>query len=147
MFPRLACNSFMFEDIRVGDSYSFERLIDKKLVEAFADISGDYNPLHMDEEYARTTVFGGQVVHGMLLASFFSAMVGMLCPGLRCLYLSQDIKFKKPVLVNSLVIVMGTVTGKSDATKILVIKTLIKDKQGIIFVEGEARVKVGYEYI
>lgn len=144
---KLVLNTFLFEDIHVGDTYSFDRLIDAKLVTSFAQLSGDYNPLHMDEHYATTTPFQGRIVHGMLMASFFSALVGMLIPGLHCLYLSQEARFKKPVHLNTRVTVIGTVVEVSRATRMVVIKTIIRDPQKIIVVEGEAKVKVGYEKI
>ena len=143
--PALTLNSFSFEEIQVGSIYSFERFIDAELVSSFAQISGDYNPLHMDDVYGAHTEMGGRVAHGMLLASFFSALVGMLCPGLRCLYLSQDIRFKKPVLLDTLVVVKGIVTGKSEATNIIILNTTITSKDGVVFVEGEAKLKVRYE--
>lgn len=141
-FSKLAFHSFSFEDIKIGSAYSFERFIDAELIESFARLSGDYNPLHMDESYAVHTQFGARVAHGMLLASFFSALVGMLCPGLRCLYLSQEIRFKKPVFFDTWVIIKGTVTEKSDAAKIVVLRTVITDKEGVVFIEGEARVTI-----
>lgn len=139
-FPNLPLHSFSFKDIKIGDTYSFERFIDAKLVKSFAEISGDYNPLHMNKAYAAHAQFGGRIAHGMLLASFFSAIVGMLMPGLGCLYLSQDVRFKKPVFLNTWVIVKGTVTEKSDAANIIVLQTLVTDKEGIVLVQGEARV-------
>ena len=140
--PKLLLNSLLFQDIAIGSAYSFERYIDAALVESFAQISGDYNPLHMDEAYCARTKFGGRIVHGMLLASFFSALVGMLCPGRGCLYLSQDIRFKKPLMLNQWTIVKGTVTAKSEATNMVVLATVITDKNGVILVEGEAKVQV-----
>ncbi len=140
--PNLPLHSFSFKDIQIGDTYSFERFIDDELVKSFADMSGDYNPLHMDEIYAARTQFGGRVAHGMLSASFFSALVGMLCPGSHCLYLSQDVRFKKPIFLNTRVVVKGTVTEKSDAVNIIFLRTLVLDKDGVVVVEGEAKVTV-----
>lgn len=139
---KLILNSFSFKDIKIGDTYSFERFIDAKLVKSFASLSGDYNPLHMDKPYAAHAQFGGRIAHGMLLASFFSALVGMLCPGIGCLYLSQDVRFKKPVFLNTWVVVKGTVTEKSDAASIIVLQTLVTDKEGVVLVEGEAKVTI-----
>lgn len=139
---KLTINTFSFEEIKIGDTYSFERVIDAQLMESFARISGDYNPIHMDAAFAAKTQFGGRIVHGMLMASFFSSLVGMLCPGLHCLYLSQEVRFKKPVLLNTKVRIQGTVIGKSEATRIIVLKTVITANEGIIVVEGEARVTV-----
>ena len=138
----LVLNAFSFEEIKIADTYSFTRLIDDTLVKSFAQVSGDYNPLHMDSAYAANTQFGTRVAHGMLLASFFSSLVGMLCPGLHCLYLSQEIRFKKPVFLDTWVTITGTVVRKSEATKIIVLKTMITDDKGIVCIEGEATVTV-----
>lgn len=143
--PKLTLHSFSFEDIKIGSTYSFERFIDAESVELFASLSGDYNPLHMDEAYAAHAQFGSRVAHGMLLASFFSTLVGMLMPGLRCLYLSQEVRFKKPVFLDTQVVIKGTVTEKSDAAKIIVLRTMIMDNKGIVFVEGEAKVHIRHE--
>lgn len=140
--PNLPLHSFSFRDINIGDTYSFERFIDDELVASFAGISGDYNPLHMDEAYAASTRFGRRIAHGMLSASFFSALVGMLIPGLYCLYLSQEVRFKNPVFLNTQVVVKGTVTEKSDAANIIVLQTVVMDKEGVILIEGNARVTI-----
>lgn len=138
--PNLPLHSFLFKDIQIGDTYSFERFIDDELVKSFARLSGDYNPLHTDEAYATHAQFGGRIAHGMLLASFFSALVGMLMPGLHCLYLSQEVRFKKPVFLNTRVVVKGTVTKKSDAINMVVLRTVVMDKEDVILIEGEAKV-------
>ena len=142
MDSKIPLHTFSFEEIHLGSAYSFERLVDARIVDAFAVLSGDYNPLHTDDAYAAKTQFHGRVAHGMLLASFFSALVGMLCPGLRCLYLSQELRFKKPALLGATVVVTGTVAEKSEATKILMIKTVITNKEGVVLVEGKATVQV-----
>src|SRR6185295_7235732 len=78
-----------FEDISVGQSAQFEMLVTEEMVGQFAQLSGDQNPLHVDHQYAAGTSFGAPIAHGMLLASFFSRLVGMHLPGKRALYLSQ----------------------------------------------------------
>lgn len=135
-------NNFSYEEIQVGDEFSFERILDQKSVMDFASLTGDQNPLHVDEVYAGKTKFGGTVVHGMLMGGLFSALVGMLCPGRRCLYLSQILKFKNPLRVGGTVVVFGRVTDKSEAGQVITIETLAKDKNGKVLVEGEAKVKV-----
>lgn len=131
-----------YKDIKVGDVFSFERFIDESLVAKFAELSGDYNPLHMDKRYAEKTEFKERIAHGMLLASLFSNLVGMKCPGMGSLYFSQDIHFKKALPVNSKVKVEGKVAAKIDSVKIIEIKTSIKDSNNAVLVDGIARVKV-----
>jgi acyl dehydratase len=114
-----------FEDIVVGDTASFERTLTADNITAFATLSGDSNPLHVSEEYAKTTQFGKPLVYGMLLAGLFSTLVGMHLPGKRCLYLGQTLQFKKPVFAGDTVQVTGTVVTKSDSTRLLTINTVI----------------------
>lgn len=128
-------------DIRVGNHAHFEHVFLEKDVQLFSELSGDTNPLHMDEVYATTTSFGKRIVHGMLVASLCSRMVGMYIPGKRCLYLHQTLAFKKPVFIGDILEVTGTVIAKSDATKVLAIGICIK-KADTIVLEGEARVQV-----
>jgi len=109
---------------------------------AFAALSGDYSPLHVDPVYAAGTEFGGCVVHGMLLASLFSQLVGMRVPGVHALYLGQDLTFRRPVLVGEMVRAKARVTSKSDATRTIVLATEIHGPDGKIAVAGTARVKV-----
>ena len=112
------------------------------MVNDFAELSGDYNPLHMDKEYAASTSFKKRVVHGMLLASFFSRIDGMYLPGKHALYFSQSLNFVNPCFVGEKITVEGECVDKSYATKIIKIKTRITNEHGKILVDGESRVIV-----
>ena len=134
-------NDFKLQDINLGDTVSFNRTWDASDIEIFAELSGDMNPLHMDDEYAKTTKFGKRVVHGMLVGSLCSKLVGMYLPGKRCLYLTQSLSFKKPVYIRDTVMVTGTVTSKSEVTGVLSIAiTITRENDSLI--EGEAQVQV-----
>lgn len=130
-----------FDEIKVNDSASFSRTWTEKDVAIFSKLSGDANPLHMDDAYARTTSFGRRLVHGMLVASLCSRFVGMYLPGKRCLYLSQTLFFKRPVFVGDTVSVFGSVIAKSEVTKILTISMVIKKGEEVV-VEGETHARV-----
>ena len=133
---------YSFEEIKIGLSHSFEVLINEELERDFATISGDFNPLHMNEEYAKKTKFGKRVCHGMLLASFFSRLIGMYMPGEKALYFSQNLNFVKPCFIGERISVNGEVMDKSEATRIIKIKTVIKNQDGESLVEGIAQVLV-----
>lgn len=135
-------NQLKYGDINIGDVFSFERKMDETLVNEFAKLTGDYNPLHTDEKYAKGTEFSGRIVHGMLAGSLFSALVGMLCPGERALYLSQNVRFRNSLPLGALVVIEGKVISKFDAAKIIDLATVVRNKNGKIFVEGTAKVKV-----
>ncbi len=131
-----------WDELQVGETASFERTISEEDVRVFAALSGDENPLHTDEAYAVTTQFGKRVVHGMLLSSLFSQLVGVHLPGKRCLYLAQSLTFRMPVFVGETVTVRGEVTHRSDSTRTLTLHTTVTNASGVVCVDGEAQVKV-----
>jgi 3-hydroxybutyryl-CoA dehydratase len=130
-----------YDAILIGKIYSFERTITRQDVVAFSDLTGDRNPLHMDENFGRESEFGSNIVHGMLIGSLFSTLVGMYCPGEKSLYMGQTLQFKLPLYINDHVLVRGTVLEKSNATKIIKLKTEVL-RAGEAIITGEAKVKV-----
>jgi acyl dehydratase len=96
-------------DIKLGQKKKFQITITESMVNEFARISGDYNPLHMDDIYASSTKFNRRVCHGMLLASFFSRLVGMYLPGKNALYMTQSLKFISPCFINDEITIEGEV--------------------------------------
>lgn len=129
------------DEIDIGLEKSFEVKITPKLIDDFAQLSGDYNPLHTDKNFAQSNNFKNTVCHGMLLASLFSRLVGMYIPGKNSLYFSQSLNFIKPAYVDDIVTVNGKVISKSNSTKIITLKTSIKNLKNEL-VSGEAKVFV-----
>ena len=128
--------------LEIGSSASLTRKVNESDVIAFADITGDNNPIHLDEEEAKKTVFKSRVVHGMLTASFISAILGTKLPGPGTIYLEQNLKFKKPVYVNDTVYVQVTVSDIINEEKgIYRLDTIIENSVGEIVTEGYAVVK------
>jgi 3-hydroxybutyryl-CoA dehydratase len=134
-------NRLRYEDISVGSEYSFTRTLTEQDVHAFATLTGDHNPLHVDKSFARRSTFTRPIAHGMLAASLFSTLVGMHCPGERCLYLSQSAQFKTPIYPGDTVTVKGTVTAKSDSMKMIILKTQVLCG-GRVMIDGEAKARV-----
>jgi len=130
-----------YSNINEGDVFLFERKISKQDVMDFARLSGDFNPLHVDEDFGKKSPFGNNIVHGMLVGSLFSALIGMHCPGKNSVYMSQTLNFKKPIYHDDIILVRGTVINKNDAVKMVTLKTEILKKGKIMF-DGEAKVKV-----
>lgn len=130
-----------FDNICIGDSVSFTKVWTKEDVSTFSMLCGDTNPLHLNEDYAMTTDFKKPIVHGMLVSSSFSTLVGMYLPGKYCLYLKQDILFKKPVYINDILVIEGSVVGKIQSVKTLEIKTRIFCNNEVV-IDGVAMVKV-----
>jgi len=131
-----------FDEIQVGDHATLERVITAADVSAFADLSGDRNPLHVDPGYARLTEFGRPVVHGMLSASFISTLIGMHLPGPGALWTSQTLNFRAPAFVGDAVTVRGEVRQKVVAARLLLIDITVTTAAGTVIVDGQATVKV-----
>ncbi|MDO8571093.1 MAG: MaoC family dehydratase [bacterium] len=132
-----------FDEISEGDSAHFEVVITETLVDAFGALSGDCNPLHMDQSYGTQTSFNGRIAHGMIAGTLFSRLVGMHLPGKYNLYLSQTLSFKKPLHIGARVIVEGNVLKKSHAVRTLTLSTTVRDATNDEeLVVGEALVRV-----
>lgn len=131
-----------FADIRPGDTFELDHLFTQEDVWQFAAVSGDYSPLHVDPDYAAGTEFGHCVVHGLLLASLFSNLVGMRIPGKHALYLGQDLTFRRPVRVGEAVRASAKVLSKAESTRSIVLTTEIRTADGKLAVSGTAKVKV-----
>ena len=131
-----------FDEISIGYTKNFSVKIDEEMLNNFAHISGDFNPLHMDEQHAKTTQFKRRVCHGMLLVSFFSRLIGMYIPGKFSLYFSQSLNFRAPCFIGDDIIITGTVTEKHNSTKMLTLKTVISNQNENCLVDGIAKVIV-----
>ena len=131
-----------FDEVHIGDKDEIVHTITAAEVDAFAQLSGDYNPLHINEEYAKKTFFGKRVVHGMLSASFISALLGMKLPGPGSLWLSQTLNFLKPVFIGDILTVVAEVKEKVPAKNICIIETIVTNQNGQKVVAGEAKIKI-----
>jgi len=131
-----------FEQIKVGEEAEIFHTITAEDVDSFVKLTGDNNPLHVDDEYAATTSFKKRVVHGMLTASFISTMIGTKLPGKGSLWYEQQIRFLAPVRIGEKIRVLARVKQKSVAQRILVLETIVFDQGGHRVIEGEAKVKV-----
>jgi acyl dehydratase len=105
---------------------------------AFANLSLDHNPVHIDPEYAAQTMFGKQIVHGMLVSSLFSGLLGQKLPGEGTIYLGQNLSFKKPIFIDQNVTASVEVTDVRTDKPIITLKTTCVDDDGQVLVSGEA---------
>ncbi|MEE8098893.1 MAG: MaoC family dehydratase [Hyphomicrobium sp.] len=99
-----AAKGVFFEDLSVGQEASLSNTVSEANIVAFAEISGDRNPVHLDADYAATTMFKERIAHGMLSAAYISAVFGMELPGPGAIYMSQTLKFKAPVKIGDTVV-------------------------------------------
>ena len=101
--------SVYYEDLKVGQSASTENTVTEEDVQAFGKATGDMNPVHFDEEFARGTIFKGRIAHGVLSIGFISAVLGMKLPGEGTIFVSAKVEFKAPVRIGDTVVTTGTV--------------------------------------
>ena len=138
-------NNLCWSDINIGHKVEFHRDVTKDIVDSFIISSKDFNPLHSDQVFSSKTIFKKPIVPGMLLSSFFSALVGVYLPGRDGLYLSQTLDFKSPVFIGDRVNIHGEVIDKINSLGLIYIKTEIK-RENKIAVDGMAIVKhLNYE--
>ncbi|MFQ3567431.1 MAG: MaoC family dehydratase [Aggregatilineales bacterium] len=107
-------------------------------IRAFALASGDDNPVHLDDAYAAQTQFGRRIAHGLLTASFISAVLGNDLPGPGTIYLAQDLKFRAPVFIGDTITTMVEVIKYREDRRIATLKTTCTNQNGVVVVEGEA---------
>jgi len=133
-----------WDDFNVGDTAEHTKKITDEDIQAFAKLSGDYNPIHVNDEYAKTTMFGQRIAHGMISASLISAVLGMHLPGPGAVYMSQEVKFRKPVFPGDTLIAKGEVvdkfTKKDGKLKFLKIQTNVYKQENELVTEGFALV-------
>ena len=135
-------SEYSFDEIELGMQKSFKVDISKNMLDVFGRDTGDYNPLHMSEEYASSTSFKKRVCSGMFLSSFFSRLVGMYLPGKHALHMSQSLNFVNPCFIGETITVEGKVIDKSPATKIIKLETTITNELGKRIIDGKAQVIV-----
>lgn len=133
---------YRLHEIEPGLKKQFQVTITESMLSEFAKLSGDYTPLHTDDEYAYTTSFNRKICHGLLLVSFFSQLIGMNLPGKNALCLSHSINYISPCFVNDVITVAGEVLSKSVATSIITLKTTITNNSGTCLIDGQAKVLV-----
>ena len=131
----------MKKDMKVGDKSFLRKVFTEEDVIKFSEISADTNPIHLDENYASSTVFGKRVVHGMLVASMFSALIGVELPGEGSIYLGQSLSFKAPVSIGDQVTASVEIVSIREDKPIATLRTLCVNDEGKVLIEGEAVVK------
>lgn len=125
-------NRYTLAEIQIGMEASFSADITEEKICKFMEISGDTNPLHMDDEYARAKGYPGRVVYGMLTASLYSTLAGMYLPGEHCFLWEADAKFTAPVYVGDELIVTGRVTKVNEQFRYIKVKAQVKNQKGQI---------------
>ena len=129
-----------YEEIEVGDTSSFTKTVAECDVYQFAGITGDFNPMHVNADFAKKTFFQDRIVHGMLTGSFISTVLGMKLPGPNTIYLSQTLKFVAPVKIGETIKAEVEVIEKIDKKSQIRLRTTVSKIDGTKVIEGEALV-------
>jgi len=136
-------NTYRYNEISIGQSESFTATITQELMEQFAHMTGDTNPLHTDEDFAKMEGHSGRVAYGMLTASFLSTLAGMYLPGKYSLIHEINTKFVKPVYIGDRLRISGTVTEKNDSFRLMVVKVVVENQDGNKVLRAIIKVGVG----
>jgi len=135
-------NTYTYDEINIGMKESFTVHVTEEERNKFREITGDVNPLHNDEEYAKSLGHEKCVAYGMLSAAYLSTLAGVYLPGKYSLILKTDVSFRKPVYVGDTLTITGEVTEKNDAFKMFIMKVEIKNQDNVKVVKGKMDVAV-----
>ena len=131
---------YYFKDISLGQTAEYEKQVTDEDVRKFADISGDYNPIHLDDEFAKDSMFGARIAHGILTASHISAVIGYIFPGPGWIYLGQSLQFRAPVKIGDTVHTAVEVTDTVAEKNIVELSTVCKVSDTVVL-RGTATIK------
>ena len=129
-----------FAEIKVGDKASMSKTVTEFDVYTFAGVTGDFNPVHIDAEFAKTTMFKERIAHGMLTAGFISAVLGTALPGKNTIYMGQELQFKAPVKIGDTITATVEVLEKIEGKNRLVLRTSCTNQAGVLVTDGKATV-------
>ena len=129
-------------ELKIGDTFSTTKQITDQVVRAFAELSGDFNPIHLDEEFAKNTRFGKRIAHGMISGALISAVLGYQLRERSVVYLSQTMKFLAPVFIDDTVTATATVTNIREDKPIVTIECVCTNQNGETVVKGEGAIMV-----
>ncbi len=135
-------NTYTYDEIEVGQAESFTVTVTEDMLTSFKAITGDNNPLHNDEDFAKAKGQPGRVAYGMLTASFLSTLAGVYLPGERSLIQQVEIKFAKPVYIGDTLTVTGQVAEKNDTVQRIELKVTIINQEGAKVLRGKMGVLV-----
>ncbi len=135
-------NRYSVEEIEAGMEEAFQVTITEEMLNKFKEITGDVNPLHTDETFAKTKGYDSCVAYGMLTASFLSTLAGVYLPGEKSLIHSVETKFVKPVFVGDILTVTGKVTERNELFSVITLKVTIKNQNGEKVLRGSMQIGV-----
>jgi 3-hydroxybutyryl-CoA dehydratase len=127
-----------YAELKIGDKASMAKTVSEHDVYTFAGVTGDFNPVHIDVEFAKKTMFKERIAHGMLSAGFISAVLGTALPGANTIYLGQELSFKAPVKIGDTVTATVEVIELIPEKNRLICRTTVTNQDGVLVVDGKA---------
>ncbi len=128
--------------VKVGDKFSKTKKITDEVVRKFAELSGDFNPIHLDEDFAKNTRFRKRIAHGMISGALISAVLGNEFAEKKIVYLSQTLNFVAPVFIDDTITATATVTHIREDKPIITLETICTNQNGEVVVKGEGKIMV-----
>ena len=135
-----ALENLTFDEINIGDFRSYSKTLTESDLILFATVSGDVNPVHLDNEFAEKSIFKERIAHGMWSASLISATLATVIPGPGTIYLNQSLSFRRPVKLNETLTVTLTAKSKNTDKKTIIFDCLVKNQDDKTVVSGDAEV-------
>ena len=129
-----------YDEMQVGDKTTFGKTISESDVYAFAGVTTDFNPVHINKEFAKDSMFKQRIAHGMLSAGLISAVLGTELPGVNTIYMNQSLSFLAPVFYGDTLTATVECKEKDDAKHRIIFKTTVTNQDGKVVTDGEARV-------
>lgn len=126
------------KELSVGESFQYTTAVTEEMVDKFAEATGDSNPVHLDEDFARQTIFKTRVAHGLLSAGLVSSVLGTRFPGVGTIYISQTLEFKRPVFIGDEITIRLTVLDKDPDRNRLRLETVCLNQKGKVVLTGQA---------
>lgn len=133
-------DNFTYDEITIGQSASYSKTVEESDIQLFAAVSGDVNPVHLDAEFAATTMFGERIAHGMLTGAVISAALAMELPGPGTIYLGQSLRFRAPVKIGDTIRVELEVTDKQDKRRNVTLDCKVYNQDNKLVADGTAEV-------
>ncbi len=128
------------DELQIGDTAEFTKTISESDVYLFAGVTGDLNPAHINESYAKNTFFKGRIAHGMLLAGFVSGVIGMKLPGPGSVYIRQELKFLAPARIGDTITARVEITQMQSEKNRITLRTTCTNQENTLVMDGEAMI-------
>ena len=133
-------SNFTYDEITIGQTATYSKLVQERDIQLFAAASGDVNPVHLDEDFAAGTLFKGRIAHGMLTGALISAALAMELPGPGTIYISQSLRFRLPVKIGDLITIKLEVTDKRDKRQLVTLDSKAYNQDDKLVASGSAEV-------